>query len=196
MSEREVGVTAPPFHPWCRTTTAPYFEDDFDVPGERAARDAEGGTYYVPADMTYEQWKKKQDEKYGESFIDRERKKAYKLNSKISDSAKARKYRGSSELVLLRDKRRFSCKDVLLKSRKPRTETEHDTEAKLFEYFADLYEKAPFKSITMLSERGMCESCQGVMEQFKKAFPEVEINVVSNKAAEGDVWKHRWRKKK
>ncbi len=58
MAEWIVGVTVPPFHPWCRGTTAPYFEDDFDVVGERAARDADGKTYYVPADMTYEQWKK------------------------------------------------------------------------------------------------------------------------------------------
>ena len=66
-----------------------------------------------------------------------------------------------------------------------------DTEAKLFEYFADLYEMKPFKSITMLSERGMCKSCQGVMEQFQKQFPDVTINVVSNKKIEGNVWKWR-----
>ena len=173
----------------------PAFDDDFDDPGERAARDADGKTYYVPDDMKYPEWKKKQDEKYGESFIDRERKKAYYLNSKISDISKATKYRGSSELVLLKEAPRFIYKDVPCKDGGVRTNTDQDTEAKLFEFFADLYERKPFKSITMLSERGMCESCQGVMEQFKKAFPEVEINVVSNKIIEGDVWKHRRKKK-
>ncbi len=59
MSEWEVGVTAPPFHVWCRSTTVPYFEDDFGVPGERAARGEDGKTYYVPADMTYKEWEKK-----------------------------------------------------------------------------------------------------------------------------------------
>lgn len=58
MSQWEVGVTAPPFHVWCRSTTVPYFEDDFGVVGERAARGADGKTYYVPADMTYKEWKK------------------------------------------------------------------------------------------------------------------------------------------
>lgn len=58
VAEWEVGVNAPPFHPWCRTTTAPYFDDDFDVVGERAARDSDGKTYYVPADTTYKQWEK------------------------------------------------------------------------------------------------------------------------------------------
>lgn len=58
MSQWEVGITAPPFHVWCRSTTVPYFEDDFGVIGERAARGADGKTYYVPADMTYKEWQK------------------------------------------------------------------------------------------------------------------------------------------
>lgn len=60
MQQFEPGVTAPPFHVYCRTTTVPYFEDDFGQPGERAARDEETGkTYYVPANMTYKEWKEK-----------------------------------------------------------------------------------------------------------------------------------------
>ena len=58
MSQWEVGVTAPPFHVNCRTTTVPYFDDEFDLVGERAARDEEGKTYYVPADMDYSSWHK------------------------------------------------------------------------------------------------------------------------------------------
>lgn len=59
MSKWEVGATAPPFHVYCRTTTVPYFADDFGVPGERAARMADGEpTYHVPADITYKQWQK------------------------------------------------------------------------------------------------------------------------------------------
>ncbi|WP_018306328.1 minor capsid protein [Desulfitobacterium hafniense] len=56
VSEREVGINAPPFHANCRTTTVPYFDDEEDV-GERIARDPKTGkTYQVPGDMTYEQW--------------------------------------------------------------------------------------------------------------------------------------------
>ena len=55
MKDYEVGVTAPPFHAWCRTTTIPYFEDNY---GERAARDSEGNVYYVPSTMKYKDWKK------------------------------------------------------------------------------------------------------------------------------------------
>lgn len=61
MSQYEVGVTAPPFHPWCRTVTVPAFDDEFGI-GERAARGEDGKTYYVPSDMKYKQWK--------DSFVD------------------------------------------------------------------------------------------------------------------------------
>lgn len=58
MSEWKVGVTAPPFHVHCRSTTVPYFDDDFGSVGERAARGADGKTYFVPANMTYKEWEK------------------------------------------------------------------------------------------------------------------------------------------
>ena len=60
MSDWEVGVTAPPFHVYCRTTTVPYFDENFDEVSERAARDEEGKTYYVPENMKYEEWKESQ----------------------------------------------------------------------------------------------------------------------------------------
>lgn len=53
-----VGLTAPPFHPSCRSTTIPYFDDEFSTELERAARDESGKTYYVPANMTYKDWEK------------------------------------------------------------------------------------------------------------------------------------------
>jgi SPP1 gp7 family putative phage head morphogenesis protein len=59
MSEWKVGVTAPPFHVHCRSTTVPYFDDEFDAVGERTARDEETGkTYFVPGNMTYKEWEK------------------------------------------------------------------------------------------------------------------------------------------
>jgi len=57
MSEYKVGVTAPPFHVRCRTTTVPFFDDEFELDTTRAARDADGKTYQVPASMKYEEWK-------------------------------------------------------------------------------------------------------------------------------------------
>lgn len=58
MKDFQPGVTAPPFHVWCRSTTVPYFDDEWSG-GERAARGEDGKTYYVPSDMTYKEWKNK-----------------------------------------------------------------------------------------------------------------------------------------
>ena len=56
MKDYEAGVSAPPFHPQCRTTTVPHFDDNY---GERAARKADGTTHYVSSDMKYKDWKEK-----------------------------------------------------------------------------------------------------------------------------------------
>ena len=59
MKDYEVGVTAPPFHPHCRTATVPYFDDEFSSVEMRAARDpVTGKSVEVPASMTYKQWHK------------------------------------------------------------------------------------------------------------------------------------------
>lgn len=55
MSEYEEGLTAPPFHPWCRCCTAPWYEDMQNL-GARAARDGNNQTFYVPRDTTYKSW--------------------------------------------------------------------------------------------------------------------------------------------
>lgn len=62
MKDYQPGVTAPPFHVYCRSTTVPHFDEQFDI-GERAVRDeATGKTYYIPDDMNYQEWK--------ETFVD------------------------------------------------------------------------------------------------------------------------------
>lgn len=58
MKDYEAGVTAPPFHVFCRSCTCPYFDDEFTAGEMRAARSEDGKTYYVPADMKYPEWKK------------------------------------------------------------------------------------------------------------------------------------------
>ena len=54
ISQYEPGVTVPPFHPNCRGTTAPAIDPKYA--GERAARNADGNVYYVPANMKYADW--------------------------------------------------------------------------------------------------------------------------------------------
>lgn len=64
MKDYQPGLTAPPFHNYCRSTTVPHFDDDFDDEGERAAKGEDGKTYYVSDKMKYEDWYNKyvQDE--------------------------------------------------------------------------------------------------------------------------------------
>jgi SPP1 gp7 family putative phage head morphogenesis protein len=54
MSDYEPGFTANPFHPRCRTTTAPYFDDDY---GLRIARGKDGKVNYISSNINYPEWK-------------------------------------------------------------------------------------------------------------------------------------------
>ena len=56
MKDYQPGVTAPPFHNYCRSTTVPHFDDDYGIKDSRAARDENGKTYYVPDDIKYKDW--------------------------------------------------------------------------------------------------------------------------------------------
>jgi len=57
LSEKEIGVNAPPFHPNCRTTIVPYFDDAIDE--KRIARGSDGKVYYVDGNINYKEWYKK-----------------------------------------------------------------------------------------------------------------------------------------
>ena len=58
VKDYKVGTTANPFHPNCRSTTVPNIDDKYTQNQQRAARNKEGKTYYVPSDMTYKEWHK------------------------------------------------------------------------------------------------------------------------------------------
>ena len=50
------GVNYPPYHPFCRTTTVPYYDDE-ESEGTRVARGKDGKSYKVPADIKYKEWR-------------------------------------------------------------------------------------------------------------------------------------------
>lgn len=58
LKDYEIGVNVPPYHPRCRCTTVPWFEDEFDV-DERIARGKDSKQFYVPSNMKYSEWKEK-----------------------------------------------------------------------------------------------------------------------------------------
>ena len=59
VKDAKPGVTMPPFHCHCRTTTVPYLEEleGVDIEPTRTARDPDTGkTVFVEGDLTYEKW--------------------------------------------------------------------------------------------------------------------------------------------
>ncbi len=51
--------------------------------------------------------------------------------------------------------------------------------------------------ITILSEKHICKSCEGVVEQFKKRYPNATVNIISGKRGYngdpngGKTWTYR-----
>ncbi len=58
LDDWQIGVTAPPFHVRCRTSTAPSVDTKYQKDMERAARGEDGKTHHVPANISYKEWKK------------------------------------------------------------------------------------------------------------------------------------------
>lgn len=292
MDEYSPGSTAPPFHPWCRTVTVPSFEDNFG--GQRAARDENGNTYYVPDSMTFKDWEKKYVKDANAAFAtksDIEMFNRYKgvlkelcpetlddfIKIKYNDTAEweqlKQHYRivnrydvqgdvpiqtildldkvafytkktgfdfsalsgeerckvkqltrcGNAASMLLEGKTYFSHSrfDVpgslemesyigeytpIGLSRNPLFKVkdlgdgvsrQYDTEAKFLEYVAGVKKPSDKFVVTILSEKHICESCQGVVKQFQKMFPNATINIVSGKLNYNSselglkTWKHR-----
>lgn len=70
MSEWEEGITAPPFHPSCRSCTVPYFPEMDTDEYTRIATDYETGkSYFVPANMSYKEWRASLTTEQEKAFI-------------------------------------------------------------------------------------------------------------------------------
>lgn len=58
VAKAKPGTNTPPFHPYCRTTIAPYIGKEWE-PTERIMRDPETGRNQIIDNMNYEEWKEK-----------------------------------------------------------------------------------------------------------------------------------------
>ncbi|MEW9093954.1 MAG: minor capsid protein [Clostridiaceae bacterium] len=86
LKDKLIGITAPPFHPNCRTTIMPYFDDAIDE--ERIARDpVTGKAKYVPGNMNYEQWYKENVANNPKALAEEK-----KIQNKSSDKKQYKKY--------------------------------------------------------------------------------------------------------
>ena len=58
----------------------------------------------------------------------------------------------------------------------------HDTEAKILEDIASQIKEPNISgTINLFTERPPCESCSNIIEEFKEKFPNIELNVFSEK---------------
>ena len=120
--------------------------------------------------------------------------KVYFSHSKfgLPDSREHSLYKGKYPSVTLSKNRLFKVKD--LGDGVPR---QYDTEAKFLEFVATQKNADDKFTVTILSEKHICESCQGVVDQFKQMFPNSTVNIISGKLGyNGDekglhTWKHR-----
>lgn len=58
LAKAKPGTNYPPMHPFCRSTTIADFGDEELAGLERRAKDKDGNTVKVPADMSYEEWRR------------------------------------------------------------------------------------------------------------------------------------------
>ncbi len=82
LKDFTAGITAPPFHPNCRSTTCPYFNDGFTEGETRVGKDRVGQTFKIPADMKYLDWKKEITERFRYDNNELKHAKHAKTNSK------------------------------------------------------------------------------------------------------------------
>ena len=148
VSDFLIGMTAPPFHPNCRCCTAPYFDDDFGQPGQRAARDPDTGkTYYVPADMTYKEWK--------ESFVD---------NVQEQDIMRGIK----KQVEKMTDHEPVSLFDIKSKYREDIVETVNRAPENIRKFIEQHRNEISF--INEKANRGAREGIRGIRVNLKKDF--------------------------
>ena len=74
---------------------------------------------------------------------------------------------------------------------------QYDTEAKFLEFVSKKKDPKDMFEITILSEKHICKSCEGVVEQFKKRYPNATVNIISGRRGYngdpkgGKTWTYR-----
>lgn len=102
VKDMEPGVNAPPFHPRCRGTTCPYFDDEFTKDEKRNSRSQTTGksVQEVPADMNYNDWHDKYVDKISEDdIIKLSPEEVKKYNEKLGNRLTRIWYKAQDEMI-------------------------------------------------------------------------------------------------
>lgn len=71
VKEAVAGINLPPMHPNCRSLTVGKFDEEIESKMARMAEDPiTGEVVQVPGDMSYEEWKRQNEEHYGKARMD------------------------------------------------------------------------------------------------------------------------------
>lgn len=94
----------------------------------------------------------------------------------LVDTSELKMYNGEYPAVSLSKTPIFTVKDLgdgVLR--------QYDTEAKFLEYVSSAKNQNDKFTVTILSEKHICESCQGVVKQFQRKYPNAIANIISGK---------------
>ena len=95
IKDAEVGVTMPPFHPWCRSIIAYYSERLANVP--RKAHDPiTGKTVDIKGDATYNDWMDKLKDLHSDDEIEKMRQKTVNIKMDTNDLSRMKSVLGAS----------------------------------------------------------------------------------------------------
>ena len=134
--DAKAGFNYPPLHPNDRCTTIAHFDDDFLEDDARFARDENGKRIEVPANMTYDEWKKKyvDPDWKNDSEIDKDIKKEQAKIDKKKAKEDAKKAKLEAEQRAKEEEKRKAEEEVKLKAQqeaeKAKKKAEEEKKAK------------------------------------------------------------------
>ena len=95
VEDAEVGVTMPPFHPWCRSIIAYYSERLANTP-RKAIDPITGKTVDIKGDATYNDWMDKLKDLHSDDEIEKMKQKTINLKKDTNDLSRMKSVLGAS----------------------------------------------------------------------------------------------------
>ncbi|MDG4961501.1 polymorphic toxin type 50 domain-containing protein [Lactococcus raffinolactis] len=95
VEDAEVGVTMPPFHPWCRSIIAYYSERLANTP-RKAIDPITGKTVDIKGDATYNDWMDKLKDLHSDDEIEKMRQKTVNIKMDTNDLSRMKSVLGAS----------------------------------------------------------------------------------------------------
>lgn len=141
VKDRRVGLNCNPMHPNCRSTTIPYLPEYMDENDTRIARDVDGTSYKVPANMDYKSWY--------QSMVDKKTKTTNNQNENITvhDNTKAWTHKKSNTSGKVTDLLEYEINGTIYKVDGNHVKLDYDKQEK---QIAEIIAKKYGKNVQMV----------------------------------------------